>query len=71
MRRTFVFSYRKCMGPVGGPTGVNYKMFLANQKENLIENMYNIFLDKIIEPLSKEVSYTDFSKTKLETKDSF
>lgn len=57
MNRTFVFSYRKCMGPVGGGTGVNYKLFLANSEYHLIENCYHVFSDIVIEPGMKNVNY--------------
>lgn len=43
--RVFMFSYRKCEGEIGGASGVNYKLFLANQKYKLIPKMYHLFED--------------------------
>jgi glycosyltransferase involved in cell wall biosynthesis len=47
-RRIFILSYRKCAGPVGGPGGVNYKLFLANKNYNLLKNTHYVFEDIIL-----------------------
>jgi glycosyltransferase involved in cell wall biosynthesis len=38
-------SGRKCFGDVGGSTGVNYKLLLANRECRIIDGMYHLFLD--------------------------
>ena len=58
MSRVFVISYRKCLGPVGGGTGVNFKLYLANRQYGMIDNCYHVFTDKVIAPGTKEVSYS-------------
>ena len=58
MSRSFVISYRKCLGPVGGGRGVNYKLYLANKRYHLINNCYHIFSDMVIEPGDTEVTYS-------------
>lgn len=58
MSRVFVISYRKCMGPVGGGTGVNFKLYLANRRYGLIDNCYHVFTDKVIAPGETQVSYS-------------
>lgn len=45
MGRVFVFSYRDCLGPVGGGRGVTYKLYLANRKYKHIENTTYVFKD--------------------------
>lgn len=45
MGRVFVFSYRDCLGPVGGGRGVTYKLYLANRKYKRIENTTYVFKD--------------------------
>lgn len=45
MCRVFVFSYRDCLGPVGGGRGVTYKLYLANRKYKRIENTTYVFKD--------------------------
>lgn len=69
MSRVFVISYRKCMGPVGGGTGVNFKLYLANQQYGLIDNCYHVFTDKVIAPGETDVSYSKLASTaKIEKK---
>ncbi|MBE6924271.1 MAG: glycosyltransferase [Ruminococcaceae bacterium] len=58
MSRIFVISYRKCLGPVGGGTGVNFKLYLANRQYGLLEDCYHIFMDKVITPEMDQVSYS-------------
>ncbi|MBQ9761949.1 MAG: glycosyltransferase [Oscillospiraceae bacterium] len=58
MSRVFVISYRKCLGPVGGGTGVNFKLYLANKQYGMIDNCYHIFTDQVIAPGTAEVSYS-------------
>lgn len=41
--RVFMFSYRECMGEVGGSAGVNYKLYMANKKFSFIHNMIHLF----------------------------
>lgn len=45
MGRVFVFSYRDCLGPVGGGRGVTYKLYLANRKYKRIRNITYVFKD--------------------------
>lgn len=58
MSRVFVISYRKCLGPVGGGTGVNFKLYLANKQYGMIDQCYHIFTDQVIAPGTAEVSYS-------------
>lgn len=54
--RVFSFSDRPCPSqPTGGPGGVNYRLLLANNKFDYIDNIYYIFQDVIIE---KEVLHS-------------
>ena len=63
-----MISYRKCLGAVGGGTGVNYKVYLANKRYHYIENCYHIFMDQVIEPDTKEVVYGTLSSTSFNSK---
>ena len=45
MGRIFVFSYRRCAGPVGGGQGVTYKLYCANEKYKLISDIVYFFKD--------------------------
>lgn len=56
MSRVFVISYRKCLGPVGGGTGVNFKLYLANKDHQMIPGQYHVFSDQVIVPGTGEVS---------------
>lgn len=58
MSRVFVISYRKCLGPVGGGTGVNFKLYLANRQYGSLENCYHVFSDKVIVPGEEDVAYS-------------
>lgn len=58
MSRVFVISYRKCLGPVGGGTGVNYKLYLANKQYGMIDHCHHIFTDQVIAPGTAEVCYS-------------
>ncbi len=58
MSRIFVISYRKCLGPVGGGTGVNFKLFLANGQYGLLNQCYHVFSDKVIQPGTAQVAYS-------------
>lgn len=48
-RRVFILSGRKFNGNCGGSAGVNYKLFLANEKYKLINSMYHLFSDRNID----------------------
>ena len=58
MSRIFVISYRKCLGPVGGGTGVNFKLYLANREYGLLDQCYHVFTDKVIAPDTAAVTYS-------------
>lgn len=63
-RRVFIFAGRKYGGECGGSAGVNYKLFLANQKYHLINNCYHIFLDGILSDENKEIHVKSDDKKK-------
>lgn len=63
-KRVFIFAGRKYGGECGGSAGVNYKLFLANQKYHLINNCYHIFLDGILSDENKEIKVEDDKKRK-------
>lgn len=49
MRRTFMLAYQKCYGETGGGHGGEYRLYLANKKYHLMEDVYFIFADRVIE----------------------
>ena len=61
MSRIFVISYRKCLGPVGGGTGVNFKLYLANREYGLLDQCYHVFTDKVIAPDTADVTYSNLN----------
>lgn len=57
--RIFIICNRIYKGPVGGPAGVNYKLFLANKKYDYLNNTFHIFKDRTI---NKDLAF-DENKT--------
>ena len=48
--RTFMIVGSPCYGATGGGHGIEYRLYESNQRYNLIENLYYIFSDRVIEP---------------------
>ncbi len=67
--RTFMFSYAQCWGEVGGSSGVNYKLYLSNKKYKKIDNLYHVFMNRVIEPdkLIEKISNSDGLEKKMKS----
>lgn len=48
MRRIFMFTHEPCYGNTGGGEGGVFRLYLANRKYNLIEDVYFVFQDRVI-----------------------
>lgn len=50
MSRIFMIVSSPCFGPTGGGHGIEYRLYDANKKYKLLQNVYFVFSDRVIEP---------------------
>ncbi len=49
MRRTFVFAFQPCYGETGGGQGVVFRLYSANKKYGIFEDIHFVFGDRAID----------------------
>lgn len=47
MNRIFMFAYQNCCGAVGGGGGGEYRLYMANKKYALLDDIYFIYKDRV------------------------
>lgn len=53
MGRVFMMVYQPCYGETGGGHGIEYRIYRANEKESIIDNIYYVFSDRVVKNGSK------------------
>lgn len=48
MNRIFMMVYQPCYGESGGGHGIEYRLYRTNERENLLNDVYFVFLDRVI-----------------------
>ena len=71
MDRVFVFAHQPCYGETGGGQGVVYRLYQANRKYKLWNNVYFVFGDRVIyngEEIGELAEKKEIKKSKVKSK---